>query len=432
MNNISICIPTYNRASYLKQCLENLAAFKDKNFEVLIGNNASIDETDKVVDDLSHLFSNLVYLRHANNIGFARNMDALLRRASREFVYILNDDDFVFENALTLAANLMAANSTMVAVVGKYLSLRSLNSSLQMYYSDAIATTIKKGAFAALLDNLSLCDGHPIIRRSVFERCCTYLDRTSVLIPLYFSLLQQGDIVVVDKPFFQHRTTGDSLTGRMAEAWFLDMANVDIELAISQSMAYLPGGVLSSVRQRLLQLLYFQAARMSINRKAPYLLWLFLRRLIAVEGADAEVLLKCEYHFSHDFLVDRVCTILKDAAFTVVYFVSGDAASVLVPALSAVVTHIEFKAVNERTVLGNQDILLVASAAALATMEFPITHTIVLDALFEQVRLTSRPCQLAVEEGRIGVRYTDKDTLESLNEPSHGFNVICAPYSEAS
>lgn len=431
MNNISICIPTYNRAPYLKQCLEHLAAFRDSSFEVLVGNNASMDDTDKVVGDLSSQFSNFVYLRHVENIGFARNMDALLRRASRQFVYILNDDDFVFESALTLAASLMRANSTMVAVVGKYLSLRSLNSSLQIHYADAVATTIKKGAFSALLENLSLCDGHPIIRRDVFERCCSYLDRTGTLIPLYFSLLQHGDVVAVDKPFFQHRTTGESLTGRMADAWFLDMANVDIELAISQSMPSLPAGVLSGVRQKLLQLLYFQAARMSLNRKAPYLLWLFLRRLIAVEGAAADVLLKCEYHFSHDFLVDRVSTILNDAAFSVVHFVAGDATSVLVAQLAAVTTDIQFKEVNGGTEIGNHDILLVGSSAELSAMAFQSNHSIVLDALFEQVRLTSRPCQLTAEGGRIGVRYTDKDALESLSESSHGFNAICAPYSEA-
>ncbi len=414
----------------MKQCLEHLSNFKDKNFEVLVGNNASNDNTDEVIDAIQNQFPHFVYLRHDENIGFARNMDALLRRARRKFVYILNDDDFVFENALTLAASLLRANSEMVAVVGRYLSFRALNSSLQINYADAIATTIRKGAFSALLDNLSLCDGHPIIRRETFERNCAYLDRTGTLIPLYFNLLQHGSIVAVDKPFFQHRTTGESLTGRMADAWFLDMANVDIELAISQAMASLPAGVLSSVRQRLLQLLYFQAARMSLNRKSPYLLWLFLRRLIAVEGTTKEVLLKCEYHFSHDFLVNRITTILRDAAFTTVYFKAGDAVSALVAQLSGEIIGVQFQPMEEATSLGEKDMVLVTNAIDLDAAGMAVSHAIVLENLFDQVRLTALPCQLSERNGRVFVQYMEALDLESLAEPSHGFNVICAPYSE--
>lgn len=431
MIDVSICIPTYNRASYLGQCLEHLSGFSDKSFEVLVGNNASNDHTNEIVDSLSNQFQHFVYIRHAENIGFARNMDALLRRASRKFIYILNDDDFVFERALTLAASLLRANAEMVAVVGRYLSLRSLNTALQINYSDAIATTIRKGAFAALLDNLSLCDGHPIIRRDIFERNCTYLDRTGTLIPLYFGLLQQGDIVAVDKPFFQHRTTGESLTGRMAEAWFLDMANVDIELAISQCMVALPGGILASVRQKLLQLLYFQAARMSQNRKQPYLLWLFLRRLIAVEGAAADVLLKCECHFSHDFLIDRISTILKDANFNKVYFIGSDTTRAVVAHLAKTLRGIRFQEANAQTVVADQDILLVANKTVLVDSKLVATHSIVLEDMFGQVRLTSCVCQLAGEGERLVVGYADLADVKSLTEPSHGFNVICAPYSEA-
>lgn len=194
MNDISICIPTYNRAGFLVQCLTHLSGFSDQRFEIVIGNNASTDETDEMVQPFLSTFRHIVYLRHDENIGFARNMDSILRRASRNYIYILNDDDFVFEQALMLAASLLRSNHAMVAVVGRYLSLRTLDPLLKMNYADAIASTIKKEAFPALLDNLSLCDGHPIIRRDTFQKnVLIWIE----LAPLFLSILICCSMVIL-------------------------------------------------------------------------------------------------------------------------------------------------------------------------------------------------------------------------------------------
>jgi glycosyltransferase involved in cell wall biosynthesis len=110
MFDISICITTYNRSSLLRQCLESLANFEDTSFELIIGDNASEDETQVIIAELKNKFPYFINVQHKTNIGFARNMDSILRHASRKYVYILNDDDIVFENALKLSETLMNVN----------------------------------------------------------------------------------------------------------------------------------------------------------------------------------------------------------------------------------------------------------------------------------------------------------------------------------
>ena len=46
---ISICIPTYNRPEYLKNCLNSLAKQTDKNFEVCVSDNHSNSNIRKIV-----------------------------------------------------------------------------------------------------------------------------------------------------------------------------------------------------------------------------------------------------------------------------------------------------------------------------------------------------------------------------------------------
>lgn len=413
----------------LQQCLEHLATFRDTNFELIIGDNASDDNTTELVESMRYRFPYLIYLRHRQNVGFARNMDSILRQACRKFVYILNDDDIVFEDALSLVLRLMNSNDGIVATVGQYLSLRKLDSSIQIDYSNAIATTIGKAQFPTLLDHLHLCDGHPVIRREIFDKHCAYLDRTGTLIPLYFGLLQQGNIVSINKPLFQHRTTGDSLTGRMAEAWFLDMANADIELAVSSCAEMLPIDAMANARQRLLKLIYLQAARMSVHRKAPYLLWLFLRRLVAVGGATEDLLIQCEYHFSHDMVIDRIARVLGDSEIGQAYFLPSTTTQAVIAELSEQLPKFDFIECDSEP-MSDERKFLICEDGALSGSYSPHIHLLALKDIFDQVRLTNRPCQLALLGKRVAVQYLEQEAIDQLLAPSRAFQILCSPYSE--
>jgi glycosyltransferase involved in cell wall biosynthesis len=425
---ISICIPTYNRAVELEQCLEHLCTFADQSFEVIIGNNCSSDHTDQVVATYAQRLPNLIYLRHDKNLGFARNMDAILRRASRDYLYILNDDDIVFENALDLAIHLMRDTEVM-GVVGSYYSLRRLNTELTVSFDDAVVTTIGCNAYASLLDNLNLCDGHPILRRSLFQRHCSYLDRTSTLIPLYFKLISLGKVLAVNKPFFQHRTTGESLTARMAESWFLDMANADIELAMQQSLNYVSADVLPKVRQRLLHTLYFQAARMSISRNQHYLLWFFLQRLRGIGALGDDIAVLCEFHFLHDMLMERIQRQVKDTQQKRLLVVKNSLCNALALNWGADVTVCDNKnqAIELRTA---EDTVWLDEWPLEASDTLPAGVSILIDSL-NQVRLTQLPCQLSVVEGRLHMHFSQPEVQKILSEPNQGFQILCAPYSEA-
>ncbi|APW37327.1 hypothetical protein RD110_09085 [Rhodoferax koreense] len=427
MIDFSICIPSFNRAPLLRRCLAHLAAFEDPRFEVLVGDNASTDDTPDVVAEMQPQFAHLVYLRHAENIGFARNMDALLRRATRRFIYILNDDDMVFEQALGLAASIMDGTPSVVAVIGQYLSLRQLDAALRIDYSGAVATLVPRGAQAALLQNLSICDGHPILRREVFERHCAYLDRTGTLIPLYFTLLAQGDLCVVDKPFFQHLTNGNSLTSRMGEAWFLDMANADIELAVASCLDLLPPEALPGARQKLLHTLYFQAARMAVGQKSPYLLWMFLRRWTALGQPDDSLLLKCEHHFMHDFLVQRLGAVVRDTQAATLHVIAS-------PPLEAVLAEVRqhmpaLRCVPYEPAHAPADDDYLACAERAAGDAPGAARQLVLVEWFAQLRLTRHPARLSVQGLRVVVDYDTAEARAALAEPSQAFTVICAPYS---
>lgn len=69
---VSICIPTYNRAPYLKKCLDSLVCqpeFLDGKVEIVVSDNASTDDTFDVMREYTKKYGNIVYNRNSQNLG---------------------------------------------------------------------------------------------------------------------------------------------------------------------------------------------------------------------------------------------------------------------------------------------------------------------------------------------------------------------------
>jgi glycosyltransferase involved in cell wall biosynthesis len=105
MNNIvlSIAIPTYNRAEWLKLCLSRLIPQLEGVYgevEVTIYDNASPDHTADVAK--SFLVENLpiTYIRNSENIGSDKNIAQCFNKAIGRYVLILGDDDVVLDGSL--------------------------------------------------------------------------------------------------------------------------------------------------------------------------------------------------------------------------------------------------------------------------------------------------------------------------------------------
>src|SRR5690348_7080606 len=101
---VTIAIPTFNRAALLQGCVDAALNQSYSNVEVLVSDNASTDETSRMLKGLSD--SRLRVLTQERNLGLLPNWNALLREARGEFVIFVPDDDRIghrmLERSLTL------------------------------------------------------------------------------------------------------------------------------------------------------------------------------------------------------------------------------------------------------------------------------------------------------------------------------------------
>ncbi|MGC9031775.1 MAG: glycosyltransferase family 2 protein, partial [Minisyncoccia bacterium] len=97
---VSIILPTYNRSHLLERSIKSVLEQSYQNFELIIINDGSNDETEEKVKEYQKLDRRIKYLKNKKNLGLsvARNIGIQLSKG--EFIGFQDDDDFWLKRKL--------------------------------------------------------------------------------------------------------------------------------------------------------------------------------------------------------------------------------------------------------------------------------------------------------------------------------------------
>lgn len=90
---VSICIPTYNRASMVGKAIESALAQTYTNIEVLVVDNASTDGIETLIGTYSDI--RIKFFKNKENLGLFGNFNRCIELAQGKYVHILHSDDFI-------------------------------------------------------------------------------------------------------------------------------------------------------------------------------------------------------------------------------------------------------------------------------------------------------------------------------------------------
>ena len=98
---LAICIPTYNRVSHLRECVEKLIPqLSQYNNPIYISDNNSDDATTSVVEELQNMYPFIFYSKNAQNMGPDYNFIHVLKMAPTKYAWLLGDDDRIGEGVI--------------------------------------------------------------------------------------------------------------------------------------------------------------------------------------------------------------------------------------------------------------------------------------------------------------------------------------------
>ena len=162
---ISIVIPTYNRADDLRRALLSVKAQTYHNWEVLVVDNHSTDETDEVVKNFNDAKIHVHKIHNNGLISASRNKG--ITCAKGEYIAFLDSDDWWKPTKLAVSIKYLQAGADIV-----YHDLFVVKKVQQKVFKKKVLT---RNLFAPVLIDLlsngnSLNNSSVIVRKTVFDK----------------------------------------------------------------------------------------------------------------------------------------------------------------------------------------------------------------------------------------------------------------------
>lgn len=99
---ISVIIPVYNVEKYIKRCLDSLLRQTFKDFEVVVVNDATPDQSMMIVEDFSKKREQVTIVEHEKNMGLMWTRRTGYQAAKGDYFVFLDSDDWLPDNALEI------------------------------------------------------------------------------------------------------------------------------------------------------------------------------------------------------------------------------------------------------------------------------------------------------------------------------------------
>jgi glycosyltransferase involved in cell wall biosynthesis len=97
-SKVSIVLPTYNGARYLRRSIDSCLNQTHSNIELIVVDDGSTDDTPSIVASAGD--ERMAYLRHEENRGLSTALNTGFAKATGDYLTWTSDDNFYAENAI--------------------------------------------------------------------------------------------------------------------------------------------------------------------------------------------------------------------------------------------------------------------------------------------------------------------------------------------
>lgn len=213
---ITVAIPYYNSRKYLEQAVELLLE-SDFVSEIVVHDDCSADEI------YSHHTKIKVY-RNEKNLGAFKNKYLAVSKSSNEWVYLLDSDNYFFENSLDVVKSISVQRGRYYSPSQLHLVDDGLDSNLDgkiVKYDFGIIDSVKAksllasgiGEFEWLINTGNFFihrDDYIDAMKDIFEDDSYPYFEADAIVFCYNWLKKGNTIEVVDNLWYNHRLRGNS------------------------------------------------------------------------------------------------------------------------------------------------------------------------------------------------------------------------------
>ena len=203
---VSICLVTYNRSAQLCKTLDSLLAQAFGDFELIISDDCSPDNTQQICLEYEKRDPRIRYRRNKQNLGMPGNLNACILASSGEYIANLHDGDIYDPTLLEKWSTCLDAYPMAAFVFNAYRDL-DVDGKTRMIYREPLPVCIPGHV---ILENIyfkrwrfdSPVFGTVMARRSVYEEAGFFDDRFGFYsdVDMWLRLAERHHVAYVNEP----------------------------------------------------------------------------------------------------------------------------------------------------------------------------------------------------------------------------------------
>jgi|GEM_PF-668251 glycosyltransferase involved in cell wall biosynthesis/predicted O-linked N-acetylglucosamine transferase (SPINDLY family) len=223
MPKVSIVLPTYNQERYISDAIESVLRQTYQDFEIIIVNDASSDQTVNCIQVYSDSRIRLFSLQQNQGESAATNFG--IQQAQGEWIAILHSDDIFAPNKLEKQIDFITQNPRVGAVLSQVQVIDETGQilladqhPLQRVFTQPNRTRFQWLNYFFIKDN-GLCQTSSMIRRQCYEQIGCY-DLRLRQIPdfdFWVRLCLQYEIYILPEPLIYYRVHDSNISGIQPE-----------------------------------------------------------------------------------------------------------------------------------------------------------------------------------------------------------------------
>lgn len=208
---ISILLPVYNSQKYLPNCLDSILNQSYGDFELIIVNDGSIDNSGSIIEEYAKKDNRIKYFYKDNEKSISKTRNYLLDKISGDYFIFIDSDDVIDKDFLKiLLETINKTNSDIVSCGFKIINMPTLikkgYGKKEVDSSKALEQMLFSGRFYAVWNKLIKVEKAKGIR---FDESLNYGEDL-----VYFFNLLKSDLkfTFIDNPLYFYRLHPNSLS----------------------------------------------------------------------------------------------------------------------------------------------------------------------------------------------------------------------------
>lgn len=174
-SKVTVLMATWNRAHMIGRAIESVRAQTFSDWELVIADDGSTDETPKVVAEWMKKESRIVYARSETNEGISKNYNRGLKMARGEYVSMIDDDDpWIGKDKLARQVKFLDGHPEVVGIGAGVVVVDVKGRELYRYFKPETDEEIRK----YMLFSNPMANSTTLLRRSAGEKVGWYDETT--------------------------------------------------------------------------------------------------------------------------------------------------------------------------------------------------------------------------------------------------------------